>query len=109
MRADERLVRASALGLYAVDPVSGNYILGSPLFKRAELDVGNGRTLRIVANNSSAQNVYVQSLTWNGKPINRSWMRHADLAAGGTLEFSMGAKPNKAFGANKEDLPPSFG
>lgn len=99
----------SALGLYAVDPVSGNYVLGSPLFKRAELDVGNGRTLRIVANNSSAQNVYVQSLTWNGKPINRSWMRHADLAAGGTLEFSMGAKPNKAFGANKEDLPPSFG
>ncbi|AAM42166.1 GH92 family glycosyl hydrolase [Xanthomonas campestris] len=98
----------SALGLYAVDPVSGNYVLGSPLFKRAELDVGNGRTLRIIARDTSAKNLYVQSLTWNGTPITRSWMRHADLAAGGTLEFRMGATPNLAFGASKEDLPPSF-
>ncbi|MCW0435085.1 GH92 family glycosyl hydrolase [Xanthomonas sacchari] len=98
----------SALGLYAVDPVSANYVLGSPLFKRAELDVGNGRTLRIVAHGNSATNVYIQSARWSGKPYTRSWLRHADLAAGGTLELEMGPKPNTAFGAGKDDLPPSF-
>ena len=98
----------SALGLYAVDPVSTNYVLGSPLFKRAELDVGNGRTLRIVAHGNSPANVYIQSARWNGKPYTRSWLRHADLAAGGTLELEMGPKPNTAFGAGKDDLPPSF-
>ena len=70
--------------------------------------MGNGRTLRIIARDTSAKNLYVQSLTWNGTPITRSWMRHADLAAGGTLEFRMVATPNLAFGASKEDLPPSF-
>ncbi|MDQ1092429.1 putative alpha-1,2-mannosidase [Xanthomonas sacchari] len=98
----------SALGLYAVDPVSANYVLGSPLFKRAELDVGHGRTLRIVAHGNSPANVYIQRVRWNGKPYTRSWLRHADLAAGGTLELEMGPKPNTAFGAGKDDLPPSF-
>ncbi|TAA06773.1 alpha-mannosidase [Pseudoxanthomonas winnipegensis] len=98
----------SALGLYAVDPVSGNYVVGSPLFKRAELDVGHGRTLRIVAHNNSPTNVYVQSLHWNGKPLTRAWLRHADLVEGGTLTFEMGPRPNLDFGAAKDDLPPSF-
>lgn len=98
----------SALGLYAVDPVSGNYVVGSPLFDAAELDVGGGRKLRIVARGNGAENVYVQSLRWNGQPLNRAWLRHADIAAGGTLEFEMGPKPNPAFGSRKQDLPPSF-
>ncbi|MFT4197648.1 MAG: GH92 family glycosyl hydrolase [Pseudoxanthomonas sp.] len=98
----------SALGLYPVDPVSGNYVIGSPLFKRAELDVGGGRSLRIVARGNSAQNVYVQALRWNGQPLTRTWLRHAEITAGGTLEFEMGPKPNLDFGARPEDLPPSF-
>ncbi|WP_369943698.1 GH92 family glycosyl hydrolase [Xanthomonas medicagonis] len=98
----------SALGFYAVDPVSATYVLGSPLFKRADLDVGHGRTLSIVAHGNSAANVYIQRARWNGKPYTRSWLRHADLATGGTLELEMGPKPNPAFGAAKEDLPPSF-
>lgn len=96
----------SALGFYPVDPVSGNYVLGSPLFHGAELDVGNGRVLRIVARRNSARNMFVQRVRWNGEPYTRSWIRHADLAAGGTLEFEMGPKPNPAFGAAQEDLPP---
>ncbi|PPU93125.1 GH92 family glycosyl hydrolase [Xanthomonas albilineans] len=98
----------SALGLYAVDPVSANYVLGSPLFKRAELDVGHGRTLRIIAHGNSPANVYIQRARWNGKPYTRSWLRHADLATGGTLELDMGPTPNTTFGAAKDDLPPSF-
>ncbi|MBN6152408.1 GH92 family glycosyl hydrolase [Xanthomonas sp. AmX2] len=98
----------SALGFYAVDPVSANYVIGSPLFDRAELQVGNGKTLVIEAHNNSASNVYVQAVRWNGKPHTRTWLRHADLAAGGTLSFEMGPEPNKRYGASKKDVPPSF-
>ncbi|AXI84465.1 alpha-mannosidase [Xylella taiwanensis] len=98
----------SALGLYAVDPVSGYYVIGSPLFPYAVLDVGQGRQLRLFARNNSAQNVYVQSLRWNGTPITRTWLHHSELAQGGTLEFEMGPRPNLAFGTGQQDLPPSF-
>ncbi len=98
----------SALGMYAVDPVSGIYVIGSPLFPYAELDVGRGRKLRILARHTSASNVYVQALRWNGSPMTRAWLRHAELAGGGTLEFEMGAQPNLDFGTHPQDLPPSF-
>ncbi len=86
----------SALGFYPVDPVSGHYVLGSPLFRRAELDVGNGRILRIIARHNNERNVFVKRVRWNGEPYARSWIRHADLAEGGTLEFVMGPEPNPA-------------
>lgn len=98
----------SALGLYAVDPVSANYVFGSPLFRRSMLDVGGGRTLEIKAPQTSAANVYVQSVTWNGQRWPRSWIAHADLAKGGRLIFEMGSRPNLAFGAGPADRPPSF-
>lgn len=72
----------SALGMYAVDPVSGIYVIGSPLFPYAELDVGRGRKLRILARHTSASNVYVQALRWNGSPMTRAWLRHTELARG---------------------------
>lgn len=99
----------SALGFYPVDPVSGHYVFGSPLFERAELDVGNGRRLRILAPGNDTRNVFVQRVRWNGEPYARNWISHADLAAGGTLEFEMGPKPNLSFGSGPEDLPPGFG
>lgn len=98
----------SAMGLYAVDPVSGNYVIGSPLFDRVTLQVGEGRTLAIVAHGNGPDRPYIQSVTWNGTPYTRTWLRHADLAAGGTLEFRMGAQPNLRYGAAPADRPPSF-
>ena len=98
----------SALGFYAVDPVSGNYVIGSPLFDRAEIDVGAGRALVIEAKGNGPDRPYIQSLRWNGQPYRRTWLRHADLAAGGTLVFEMGATPNRDFGAAAADAPPSF-
>jgi predicted alpha-1,2-mannosidase len=98
----------SALGFYAVDPVSGNYVIGSPLFDRAEVDVGHGRTLVVEASNNGAAHPYIQSVTWNGKPYRKTWLRHADLAAGGTLAFEMGPEPNHRYGADPADAPPSY-
>ena len=99
----------SAIGLYAVDPVSGVYVFGSPLFSRAELQVNAaGRKLVIEARNNAPDHPYIQSVRWNGKPYSKVWIRHAELAQGGHLSFKMGAKPNPAYGASPEDRPPSF-
>ncbi len=98
----------SALGLYAVDPVSATYVFGSPLVKRAEIAVGEGRRLIVEAPDNSAENIYVQGVRWNGKPHGKSYIRHAELVQGGRLTFAMGPQPNPAFGAKPADRPPSF-
>jgi putative alpha-1,2-mannosidase len=97
-----------ALGLYAVDPVSTNYVFGSPLLDRAELALGGNRTLVIETTGNSTDTPYIQSVTWNGQPWTRSWISHAELAKGGTLAFTMGRTPNPAFGRDAKDRPPSM-
>ncbi|MES3083173.1 GH92 family glycosyl hydrolase [Sphingomonas faeni] len=97
----------SALGFYPVDPVSGVYVFGSPLFDAAQVDLGQARTLRVVAKGNAPASPYVQSVRWNGKPWSRNWIAHADIARGGELEFTMGPKPS-SFGTAKADRPPSF-
>jgi predicted alpha-1,2-mannosidase len=99
----------SALGLYSVDPVSTNYVFGSPLLDKAEIALAGGRTLVIRTINNGPDRPYIQSVQWNGKPWTRSWISHAELVAGGTLEFHMSDTPNMQFGAAPSDRPPSFG
>ncbi|AJP74371.1 alpha-mannosidase [Sphingomonas hengshuiensis] len=99
----------SALGLYPVDPVSGVYVFGSPVHRRATLNVGEGKTLVVEAPGVGPDTVYVQRVTWNGTPWRKSWIDHAELAKGGRLVFQMGNRPNPAFGRDPADRPPSFG
>jgi predicted alpha-1,2-mannosidase len=96
----------SALGFYPVDPTSGIYVLGSPLFDSAEVRVGAGKTLRIRSIGNAPGHPYVQSVRWNGRPWTRNWIAHRDLARGGELEFTMGAAPSR-FGTARDDRPPS--
>src|SRR3546814_9665685 len=70
--------------------------------------MGNGKTLRIVARNNSDANMYIQSATLNGKPWNKPWFRHDDVKDGATFVFTMGPKPNKAWGASPGAAPPSM-
>ena len=98
----------SALGFYAVDPVSANYVFGTPLFDKATIDVGGAKPLVIEARRKSEKDIYIQSVTLNGKPYGKSWFRHADVAQGGTIVMTMGAEPNKKFGAAPADAPPSM-
>src|ERR1700754_192648 len=99
----------SAMGLYAVDPVSTNYVFGSPLLDRAEVQFGGGRTLLIETKDNGPGRPYIQSVTWNGQPWTKSWIPHKELSAGGTLSFVMGDQPNDSFGKAPADRPPSFG
>jgi putative alpha-1,2-mannosidase len=98
----------SALGLYAVDPVSGNYVLTSPLFDRATLTVGNSQTLTIEAHRPSPDAIYIQSVTVNGKPQDRLWVSHAEIAQGGSIVFTLSPTPNRQLGSAEQDAPPSL-
>ncbi|MBP7375348.1 MAG: glycoside hydrolase family 92 protein, partial [Pyrinomonadaceae bacterium] len=79
----------SALGFYPVAPGSGQYSLGSPVVKTAVISLENGKKLTIVARNQSDKNVYVKSVTLNGKPIDRRYITYNEIAAGGILVFQM--------------------
>lgn len=94
----------SALGLYQVDPVGGRYVIGSPLFGKASVSVGDGKTFTVVARNNSDRNIYVQSVRLNGRPYSKSYIDFKDITRGGTLELTMGAKPSK-WGTKRADRP----
>ncbi|MCT4587472.1 MAG: GH92 family glycosyl hydrolase [Carboxylicivirga sp.] len=96
----------SSMGFYPVNPADGNYILGSPLFDEARMTLANGQSFTIVTENNAPDNIYIQSATLNGKPLNRSWFTHKELMKGGELKITMGNAPNKEWGAT--DLPPSM-
>lgn len=87
----------SAMGLYPVNPCSGEYEIGSPLFTRMTLHLGNGKNFTIEAPEASHRNIYVQSVKLNGKPYNSSSISHQQIMRGGTLTLQMGAKPAPAW------------
>lgn len=89
----------SALGFYPVNPASSIYIIGSPMFERAEIQTPQtGKTFTLVANPVSKKNIYIQSAKLNGEVFNRPWITHDELTSGATLEFEMGSEPNKNWG-----------
>jgi predicted alpha-1,2-mannosidase len=98
----------SAMGFYPVCPGSPVYEIGSPIFEKTAIHMGNGKTFTIVAHNVSAQNKYIQSAQLNGEPLNKPWFRHADIDQGGTLALEMGDKPNLTWGSAPDDAPPSM-
>ncbi len=85
----------SSVGLYQVDPVGGRFVIGSPLFDKATVNVGGGKTFTVVAKNNSDKNIYVQSARLNGKTLKHSYVDFNDIRRGGTLELVMGPKPSK--------------
>ncbi|HEX4084911.1 MAG TPA: GH92 family glycosyl hydrolase [Chthoniobacteraceae bacterium] len=101
----------SAMGLYPANPADGNYMIGSPLFHKTTIHLDpeyyHGGAFTVLADNNSDKNIYIQSAKLNGKPLTRSWLRHEEIAAGGTLELAMGPQPNKVWGSATKDLPSS--
>ncbi|MDX2128159.1 MAG: GH92 family glycosyl hydrolase [Chloroherpetonaceae bacterium] len=98
----------SALGLYPVNPASGHYVFGSPVIKRATISLQNGKKLLIDVKNNSSENRFIQSITRDGKPLNRVWISHQELIATSTLTITMGEKPHPTWGRAKESAPPSM-
>ena len=85
----------SAMGFYPVDPASGDYDLGSPIFDKVEIGLPGGRTFTVLAKGASRKAKYIQAATLNGKPLTAPKFSHKEMMEGGTLELTMGERPNK--------------
>ncbi len=97
----------SMMGFFPVTPGIPVYTLGSPVFEKATINLPNRKIFTITAKNASEKNVYIQKAFLNGKPLTKTWFEHSDILNGGKLEFVMGNIPNKAWGTDPEDAPPS--
>lgn len=98
----------SAMGLYPVNPAAGAYVFGSPQFDKAEIGLPGGKYFTFIAKNNSKENLYIQSVTLNGKPYTKSFITHKQIMEGGELVYTMGNTPNKEFGKDHEDRPKSM-
>ena len=98
----------SSLGFYPVSPGSDEYIIGSPIFKSATLNLENGKKVVLKANNTSSKNRYISSIKLNGKPYTKNYFTHQDLMNGAKIVYDMSSTPNKARGIQESDAPYSF-
>ena len=98
----------SALGFYPVCPGTDQYIIGTPLFKKAKLHLENGKCLTIEAKDNSATNKYIRSIKLNGKNHTLNYFKHNVLVEGGKIQFLMDNEPNLKRSSTKEAAPYSF-
>ena len=95
----------SALGFYPVTPGVSQYVIGSPLFKKVTMNLQNGNTFMINAENNNYENHFIQSLKLNGTNYNKTWIDYNLIQEGGSLDFEMSGNPNKDFGVSIESKP----
>ncbi len=98
----------SAMGFYPVCPGSGQYVLGTPLFKNMKIKLENGKTVTISAPENSDENRYISEMTLNGQKIDRNYLTHDELNTGASISFGMAADPNKNRGVSADSRPYSF-
>lgn len=97
----------SSLGFYPVNPANGAYVFGSPLFDEAEIELPEGKSFKVIAENNSKENIYIHSAKLNGQPYEKTFITHKDILQGGELVFVMGNTPNPEFGKAMENRPKS--
>ncbi|WP_329460065.1 GH92 family glycosyl hydrolase [Streptomyces sp. NBC_01497] len=98
----------SALGMYPQVPSRSEMVLSAPLFPRAVIHTGHGKTITVNAPAASSSNTYVQSLRTNGKKSDKPWLPASFVGKGGTLDYTLGSTPNTSWGSAASDAPPSF-
>jgi len=98
----------NAMGFYPVCPGSDEYIITSPALPSVTMNMSNGNTLEVIAQNYSETNVYIQSLKINNIEWDKTWLSYNDIKDGGKMEFVLGDLPNKNWGSSEKVFPPSF-
>jgi hypothetical protein len=84
----------SSLGFYPVTPGSPNYIIGSPLFEKSTINLENGNQFTIQSKDLSEENIYIEKAFLNKEPLNRTFISHDEIMAGGSLVFHMSNNPS---------------
>ncbi len=95
----------SALGIYSVCPGTDEYVIGSPVFEKATITLENGNKFVIEAKNNNKENIYIQSATLNGVPLEKNYITYSDIINGGEMKFEMSNEPNLKRGTTKEAAP----
>ncbi len=98
----------SALGFYPVAPGSNQYVIGSPCIKSAKINLENRKEFSIEVENYSPKNIYIKEIFLNGERINKTFITHDQIMAGGKLKFIMSSQPNKKWGTGNYDVPYSL-
>ncbi len=98
----------TALGFYPVAPGSDEYVLGRPFVDHATLNLPNGRRFEVVADGLSADHPYVGHVLLDGRLLQRGFLRHDEITAGGVLRFQMSAEPNRTWATRPQDRPYSL-
>ncbi len=98
----------TSMGFYPVTTGLPMYVIGTPMFEKVVINLPNGKKFKIIANDRTPDNKYIQSAKLNGKPLNRAWFTHEELVNGGVLEFEMGNRPNKEWATSPDAVPPSY-
>jgi len=98
----------SALGFYPVAPATDEYVLGTPLFKQAQINLPSGKQIVLHAPNNSTENRYIKGVKVNGAAYTKNFFKHEALINGATIDFDMDSAPNKQRGITDGDLPYSL-
>ena len=98
----------SSLGFYPVNPVGGQYALGTPYFKKLKLNLENGNTVTINAPDNSPANRYIDTMHLNGRLDNRNYVTYDDLRNGAVIDFNLTDTPNLTRGTATDSHPYSF-
>ena len=98
----------SSLGFYPVTPVADQYVIGSPLFKKATIYLENGNEFELNGIDNSEINFYIQAANLNGRPYNKTFLRFEDIQNGGRLDFNLGSTPNEEWGSEIKSVPYSY-
>ena len=98
----------TALGFYPVAPASNEYVIGRPFVPRATLNLPNGKRFTVIADGLDDAHPYVGQVTLDGKPLDRAYLHHAEILAGGELRFTMQAQPNRSWATGSAARPYSM-
>lgn len=98
----------SSLGFYPVCPGSDQYVLGSPLIRKARIHLENGKEIVITASDNTADTPYIKEMKLNGKSYEKNYLRYEDLQKGAILNFRMDSKPNRKRGTDLQAYPYSY-
>jgi len=98
----------SVLGFYPVNPCGGIYVIGSPMIKKATLNLASGKKFEIQVDNQDYENKYIQEIILNGQPYYKLWISHNEIAKGGILIYKMGKMPDKDGRSDDAVIPTSY-
>lgn len=97
----------AAAGFYPINPVSGEYILSSPLFDKIKWQLGDKKQLQVICYKESGKSIYIKAIKWNGKLYDKNFIRHRDIIKGGLMEIALSDKPTN-WGSAAKNRPSSL-